>query len=126
MHEISLTLEEVDSLVSDQVTSKVLSGVDAANDGSTVSISALEELNEAGLFDGLLEINGTSHHGNSLLSVVDVGRTSETSNSIRSLLETTLSDEPPGRLGGEEDEDGEGSGEHPLKSDRHTGFLLAD
>lgn len=35
-------LEEVDSLVSDQVTSEVLSGVNAANDGSTVSISALE------------------------------------------------------------------------------------
>lgn len=55
-----------------------------------------------------------------------MGRTSETSNGLGSLFKTTLSDKPPGRLGGEEDEDGKGSGEHPLKSDRHTEILLAN
>ncbi|KAG9571471.1 putative sugar transporter, partial [Aureobasidium melanogenum] len=68
-------LEEVNGLISNQVTSQVLSGVDEANDEGTAEVGALENL-----------------------------------------LVLALTSQPPGRLRGEPDEDGEGSREHPLES----------
>lgn len=113
-------LEEVDGLVGNQVTSQVLGSVNAADDEGTVEIGATEELEQARLLDSLLEIDGTLHHGNGLVGVVDLGGTSETANRLGGFLETALSNQPPRRLGREEDEDGERSREHPLESNGNS------
>ena len=58
-----LTLEEVDGLVGNEVASQVLCGVHTANNGSTVKIDSLEQLQKVGVAGILLEVNGTTHHG---------------------------------------------------------------
>ena len=107
-------LEEVDSLVGDEVTSQVLRSVDTADDESAVEISATEQFKVVGVLDRLLEIDGTTHHGDGLAEV-QAGAASETANCVFGFFEAALADEPPGRLWREVDENGERSGEHPLK-----------
>lgn len=60
------------------------------------------------------------------MGVVDVGGTSEASDGLGGIFEATLANQPPRRLGGEVHEDGERGGEHPLKGDGDSEYLLAE
>lgn len=66
---MGLTLEEVDGLVGDEVTSKILRRVHTADNQGTVEISAPEQLQVAGLLLALLELDGTANHGNAFGSI---------------------------------------------------------
>lgn len=110
-----LTFEEVNGLIGNQVTGQILRSVDTAYDQCTVTIGSLPELNETGFLFGLLEFDCTTHHGDCVCGVISCTCASETSDCFLCFSETTLSDEPPGRFGGDEEEDGEGSWEHPLE-----------
>ena len=59
--------EEVDSLVGDEVTSQVLCGVHTTNDEGSSEICSLEKFDVAGLLLALLQLNGSTHHGNGLV-----------------------------------------------------------
>jgi hypothetical protein len=59
------TLEEENSLIGDQVTSQILSGVDTTNDSSSSKVGSLEQLEKVGRDIGF-SVNGSSHHGDRL------------------------------------------------------------
>lgn len=56
------TFEEVDGLVSDEITSKILCQIHAAHNRGTTKVSALEQFNVAWSLGGRLELNDTTHH----------------------------------------------------------------
>ena len=117
-------LEEVDGLVGNEVTSQVLGEVDTTDDHGAAKVDTLEQLNVVGLLGALLHLDNTTHHGNALLRV-DSLLAAEACNGLGSLLELALAGQPPRRLGSEEDEDGERSGEHPLEGDGDPVSLVA-
>lgn len=86
-----LTLEEVDSLVSDEITRKILRQVYTANDASAVEISAFEQLQEAWPLVGGLHLNDTAHHGDSL-SRLHLRPASKSLDRVRCFFESSMSD----------------------------------
>jgi hypothetical protein len=103
-----------DSLIGDEITSQVLGKVDTADDHGATEVDTLEQFDVVGLLVALLKLDDTAHHGDALLGI-DSSLTAETSDGLGSLLELALAGQPPRGLRCEEDQDGERSGEHPLK-----------
>lgn len=102
-----LTFEEEGGLVSDQVTSKVLRGVDQASNDCPSQVGTLDKIEQRRVATLLfLNLNSTLHHGKLLVSYLFV-ITSEALNRTQCLLFATFADEPPWRLGGEEHENQE-------------------
>src|SRR6478736_8308530 len=100
--EMCLTLEEECSLVGDQVTSKVLRGIDQTSNNCSSQIGTLEQVKKRRVSTKLLlNLHCTLHHGKLLLGDFLIF-TSETFDGAESFVFATLSDEPPGRFGHEE------------------------
>jgi hypothetical protein len=118
MHKVvkvtQLTLEEVDSLVSDQIARQVLRCVHTAHNQGAVAISAFPQLEEIGLLLRLFEFDRTAHHGNCICRVISCAGASKAADSLLGLSESTLADEPPRRFRRDEEENSERSREHPL------------
>ena len=74
---LQLTLEEVDGLVGDEVTRKILSSVDTAHNEGSVAIRASPQLNQVGLLLILLKFDGTTHHSNGVGRLVILVRTTK-------------------------------------------------
>lgn len=117
---IGLTLEEIDSLVGNQITSQILRRIHTANDQCAVAISALPQFNKTGLLHGLFQINGTTHHGYLILGVIVCTAAAKALDSLLCLIQPALSYEPPRRLRCQEQEDSERSWEHPLECDGNS------
>jgi hypothetical protein len=105
-----LTLEEEGSLVSNQVTRKVLRSVHQASDDGTPQISALDKIGKLGIASLMgLNLDSSLHHGKCLLggglgSIL----ARKALDGLESLVLASAADEPPGGLGGEPDEDHQG------------------
>lgn len=125
-------------MIGNQVTSKVLRGIDQAGDNRSPQIGALDKVEEGWVTASLLlNLDSSLYHGKLMVRSLLVF-TSETFNGAKSFFFATLAEEPPGGFGGEEDEDQEGSltcyqfvlaldvegqstyGEQPLQSQGHT------
>jgi hypothetical protein len=105
---LGLTLEEECGLVGNQVTGKILRCVHQAGDDCAAEIGTLEKIEEGGGSAHLgFDLDGTLHHGEGLLGLVWV-LVAETFDGAESFRLASAADEPPGRFGGEEDEDQEG------------------
>ena len=107
-------LEKVDGLISDEIASEILGGVDTTDDEGAAKVGALEKFEVVRLLLRLLHFDDTTHHGN-CLGRIDSGLATQTFNGLGSFLDASLAGQPPRRLGGQEDENGERSGEQPLQ-----------
>lgn len=116
---LTLTLEEVHSLVGNQVSCQVLRGVHKADNGRSSKICAFEKLDVARLLCGLLEIDDTSHHGESL-GHVRAGTSAKAFDGLCGLIELALSDEPVGRFWCEKKKNEKWCREHPLERNRSS------
>lgn len=115
-----LTLKEESCLVGNQVTSKVLRRVHQAGDNCSPQIGTLNKVEE-GRGTALLhfDLNGSLHHGKCLVGML-CGFTTEALDGAKGLLFASVTDKPPRRFGGEEDEDQEGGlDESALVTRRH-------
>lgn len=119
-----LTSEEVYGLVGNKVTRKVLSCVHATHNESAVQVSATEELQIIRFLDVLLELNGSTHHSNGFSGAALSLCAPKTLDCLCGFLQTSLSHQPPGRLGSDEEEDSERGGKHPLECDRNSNFRV--
>jgi hypothetical protein len=119
-----LTLEKVNGLIGNKVTSKVLCEVDTTHDTCTVEVGSFEQLNVARRLVGSFEVNDTTHHGNRLTRI-QPRPSSKTANGMCSIFEATLADEPPWRFGSTEYEDSEWCREHPLDRNRNSRFCVS-
>ncbi|KAI6747843.1 hypothetical protein HG531_008385 [Fusarium graminearum] len=94
-------------------------GVLTKRHGETVLNSHASHLVEVGTgLSFLLHLVGVNHHGNRLVGL-ELGLGVAGGKSLQGnlgLFDAALSDEPPGRLGGEVDADDERNGPHPLQS----------
>lgn len=115
-------MEEESSLIGNQVTSKVLRSVHQASDGGSSEINTLEQVKKGRVTTGLaLNLNKTLNHGKLLLRL-GLGDTSatETLDGAESVLLASGTGEPPGRFGGEPENDHERDRENPLKTERNS------
>lgn len=104
-----LTFKEESSLVGDQVTSKVLRGVHQASDDGSAQIGTLDQVKKRRVVSSLLlNDDGAFNHGKGLGSLLLILGT-KTLDGAKSLLLAAVANEPPGGLGGKEDEDQKGS-----------------
>lgn len=119
--DMELTLEEVGSLVGNQVASKVLRRVHQANDERSPQISALEQIRKLGRTALLLLLNldGALNHGQFLDRIL-LGLATQALDGLERLRLATAAGEPPRGFGREEDEDQEGRGENPLQGEGHA------
>lgn len=96
-------------MIGNQITGEILRGVHEAGDEGSSEIGPAEEVEEGGRTAELgLNLDGSLNHGN-LAGGGLGGLCAETADGLEGLLLATVADEPPGGLGGEEDEDDEGS-----------------
>jgi hypothetical protein len=105
-----LTLEEEGSLISDQVTRKVLRSVHQASDDGTPQISALDKVGKLGVASLVsLNLDSSLHHGKCLIGggLVSVPAR-KALDGLESLVLASAANEPPGGLGGEPDKDHQG------------------
>jgi hypothetical protein len=101
-------------LIRNQVTREILRGINATDNQCPAEIGTLEELNQVGR--GVrLPSNDTAHHGDTF-GRVDPRAATEALDRLGGLFELALAGEPPGGLGRDEEEDGEGGGEDPGQS----------
>ena len=122
---IALTLEEVYSLIGDQIAGQILRSVDTANNERAVEISALPEFNQAWLLLSLLQLDRATHHCHGVSWIVSCTGAAKAADSFLCIREAALACEPPWRFWSDEHEDGKWCGEHPLKSDWHSGALIS-
>lgn len=102
-----LTLKEERSLIRNQVSSKVLGGIDQASDERPPKISALEQIHESRRATNLsLDLDGTLHHGQRVVDIL-LRFAAEAQNGLASFFNTSAADKPPGRLRSEPDQDEE-------------------
>jgi len=99
-----LTLKEICRLVGNQVTSKVLRGVDQASDDGSPQIGALEKIEQGRLAEAALNLYGPLDHGELLSSVV-LGLVTKAFDRSEGFLLASFADEPPWRFGSEKGED---------------------
>lgn len=90
-----LTLEEINSLVGDQVTGQVLRGVHTAHDEGAVAVGALEQLQKTWLALVLLQFNSATHHGNGFVVVLYKLLASEAAGGVGCLFVFSLPGQPP-------------------------------
>jgi hypothetical protein len=104
---LQLTLEEECGLVGNQVTGEILRCVHQAGDDCAAEISAFEKIEEGRGSTHLgFNLDGTLHHGEGLLGLVRVF-VAEALNGTKGFCLASAADEPPGRFGGEEDQNQE-------------------
>ena len=102
-----LTLKEEGCLVGNQVTGEILRRVHQAGDDCAAQIGTLEEVEKRGVTTQLgFDLDGSLHHGKGLVRFLFRLGT-EALDGLEGLVLAAVTDEPPGRLGAEEDENQE-------------------
>lgn len=103
-----LTLEEECRLIGNQVTGEILRGVHQTGDDCAAEVSALEQIEESRCSAHLgFDLNGSLNHGEGLLGLLLVFA-AEALDGAKGFGFAAVANEPPGRLGSEENENQEG------------------
>lgn len=102
-----LTLEEECRLVGDQITGEILRCVHQTGDDGATQIGALQQIEEGRRPAHLrFDLDGSLDHGEGLLGLLSI-LAAEALDGAKRFCFAAAADEPPGRLGGEENEDEE-------------------
>lgn len=108
-------LEEEGGLIGDEVSCKVLRGVDQAGDGRSAEIHSLEQVQEGWIATEMsFDLDGPFHHGECIVDFL-LGVVSQTSDGSHRLFLAAATNEPPRRLRCEEEDHHEWDREDPLE-----------